>query len=676
MASLASGLREAAHVSVSELPADRVAYSRDFWPRHLIDVRRGRPAEHQPGAIAWVETEQQVVEAIRFARAEGAHIVPFGAGSGVCGAVLPDERSIVLDTKRMAGWRLVEGESAIDVAPGAMGITLEEDLQREGLTIGHFPSSILCSTVGGWIAARGAGQCSGLYGKIEDMVVSLDVVLGTGERVRLHRHRAAPDLPGLFVGSEGTMGVITSARLRVHPVPTSRSFGAFQFRDMRSGWDAIREMFQSGLRPAVTRLYDPIDSYMMRSSRSKARATPGATAAAPRRRGSARRVAAWARRALGAPRLLNAALGALDPFLGGCTLVVVFDGQDGFGAEDMARARDLAGRAGGRWIGEEPARHWLARRYSVSYRLAPVFRMGAFTDTMEVAAPWSRLGEVYRAVHAALGRHVLVMAHLSHAYPDGCSIYFTFVGSAADDAAALSLYDRAWADALAACVSAGATISHHHGVGRSKAAGVERELGFGAEVVRRILRACDPDGVLNPGCLVPRAMRAVRGPRPTREARAASVDVDSLSATVPAGTTLGAVEELLRRHGMTLRLSDADPDLSVARWLAGGAPGARDRFSDPVDQVVTGLTACLSSDEQLEVRPQPRRAVGPDLTALFVGAADRVGEITEATVRGHRLGSPASRDLPYAGRAPGEPTADERRLFDDIVASVTSQRDS
>lgn len=677
MASLAAALRRAVNIDVSDLAADRIAYARDFWPRHLLDVRRGRPREHEPAAIAWAETDEQIAQVIAFARAEGAHVVPFGAGSGVSGAILPNDRTIVLDTKRMAAWALTPDGAAIDVEPGALGITLEEDLQRRGKTIGHFPSSILCSTVGGWIAARGAGQCSGLYGKIEDMVESLDVVLGTGARVVVTRRRGHPDLPGLFVGCEGTMGVVTRARLRVHDAPTTRSFGSLQFRDMESGWDAIRELYQSGLRPAVTRLYDPIDSYMMRSSRSRVQ---GGERSDPRRNdarpsgGRGRRLAAWGRRALGLPRLLNAAVSVVDPLLGGCTLVVVFDGQDGCGEEDLATARALAERAGGRWTGDEPARHWLSRRYAVSYRLAPVFRMGAFTDTMEVAAPWSKLGTVYRAVHGALGRHVLVMAHLSHAYPDGCSIYFTIAGSARSDEEALALYDRAWEAALAACVDAGGTVSHHHGVGRSKASGVLAELGFGAEVLRRVQRACDPDGVLNPGCLVP------AGPLPSAigaeraSGQPTSVDLDSLAVTTSGLTRLDTLEELVGRHGLTLDLAER-AEWTVATWLAAGAPGARDRFEDPVEQPFTGLQARLSSGETFELRPQPRRAVGPDLSALFVGAADRVGTVTAATLRTRRRGSPTSRGLAGPPTRSDAPTAEERRLFEDIATRV-AQRDS
>src|SRR5262249_12475492 len=149
------------------------------------------------------------------------------------------------------------------------------------------------------------------------------------------------------------------------------------------------------------------------------------------------------------------------------------------GAADLDRARLVAERYGARSLGEAPARHWLDHRYGVSYRQSPVFMAGAFSDTMEVAAPWSRLGALYDAVREALGRHVFVMAHLSPAYPDGCSIYFTFAGSAPSPEAAAAKYDAAWRAALDAAIGAGGTLSHHHGVGRSKAPKLGAELGLG-----------------------------------------------------------------------------------------------------------------------------------------------------------------------------------------------------
>jgi len=656
-------------VTVSQSSPDRVAYSRDLWPRRLLDVRAGRPDEHRPRAVVWPETTEHVVALTRFAKNEGLALVPFGAGSGVCGGVEPSDSTIVVDLKKMRSWSIDRSPPLIDVGAGALGITLEEDLEREGFTIGHFPSSILCSTVGGWIAARGAGQCSGKYGKIEDMVVSLECVLGSGDVVTCERRFDGPNLVPLVIGSEGTLAIVTRARLRLHPTPPTRAFLAFSFDGIERGWDTLRELFQAGLRPSVSRLYDPLDSAIMKSGsvKSERRATKG------KGKQSRRGLASVLRSVLRAPRALNAAIEAAEAgLLGGATLVLVFEGKAEDVFADAEHAREICSRAHAKDLGEGPARQWFLHRYSVSYRQSAVFRMGAFSDTMEVAAPWSRLGELYEAVRRALGEHVLVMAHLSHAYPDGCSIYFTFSGAAKDDDAAIQLYERAWRDALAAAISAGGTLSHHHGVGRSKAPKLGAELGYGIEVVRRMMHAWDPSGILNPGNLAPRDS----SPGSFETDRIdpfvpGRVDDVSLLATFAGTATLGEAEEKLLLNGLTLDLARGiDFGTTIADFIAGGMLGTRDPWADPVDQTLAGFVANLENGARLTVRPAPRRAVGPDLSALVVGAGHEIGKIEQATLTVHRRGAPRVRALPFEiDRHP--PVSDaERAAWNRIVEAL------
>ena len=493
--------------------ADRVAYARDLWPRHHLAVRAGNVAEHKPGAIVWPETTADVARLARWAHDTGTPLVPFGAGSGVCAGVLPSEDVVVVDLKRMTAWRRFDpGAPALDVEAGHMGVPLEARLNREGFTLGHFPSSILCSTFGGWIAARSAGQCSGMYGKIEDMVAELECVTGTGEVVTLRRRTSGPNLVPLVIGSEGTLAIITSAVVRLHPAPTSRGFVAWSFPTTEEGWEAMRLLFQSGFRPAVSRLYDPFDAMLAKMGGVKAEKNDR-DAASGRSRAPGMGAAAL-RTILRRPEMMNDVLHSTagGKAMGGAMLLLVFEGcgeKPVRDAEDARRMIEGATRA--KYEGEGPAQKWLKHRYSVSYRQAPVFASGAFSDTMEVATTWSRLGALYDGVRRALGEHVFVMAHFSHAYPDGCCIYFSFAGSAAPgadksgdwDAACEATYDRAWRAALAAAVDAGATIAHHHGVGRSKAPRMGDELGVGVDVVRALQRAFDPRGILNPGNLLP-----------------------------------------------------------------------------------------------------------------------------------------------------------------------------
>jgi alkyldihydroxyacetonephosphate synthase len=491
----------------SDDAADRVAYARDLWPRHHLAVRAGNVAAHRPGAIVWPRSTSEVSDLVTWAASTGTKLVPFGAGSGVCAGVLPREDIVVVDLKRMAGWRKFDSNApSLEVEAGHMGMPLEEELDRRGYTLGHFPSSILCSTVGGWVAARSAGQASGYYGKIEDMVLGLECVTGTGEVVRLHHRARGPNLMPLVIGSEGTLAIVTSATLRLHPRPTSRAFASWSLPSTEHGWEAMRAIFQAGLRPAIARLYDPFDAMLARQGAVKR----------PREERRAKTDApglgqAALRQVLRQPRALNELIElAGGRVLGGALLIAIFEGTGDHPSREQERARAIVERAHGTYEGEGAARRWLQHRYSVSYRQAPVFASGAFVDTMEVAARWSQLGALYDGVRHALGKHAFVMAHFSHAYPDGCCIYFSFAGSAQGgaapggwDAACEETYDRAWKRAQEAAIAAGGTLAHHHGVGRSKAPRLGAELGAGVDVVRALQRAFDPHGIFNPGNLLP-----------------------------------------------------------------------------------------------------------------------------------------------------------------------------
>jgi alkyldihydroxyacetonephosphate synthase len=414
---------------------------------------------------------------------------------------------------------------------GINGERLERALAARGLTLGHFPSSIYCSTLGGWLAARSAGQMSTRYGKIEDMVRELRVVTGRGEIVELGRAgRAAsgPDWMGLVVGSEGTLGVITRARLRIRPAPEVRHLRGFTFADVPAALAAIRRVLQRDLVPAVVRLYDELDTLIhlaphkktAHGARPQAAATPGALPSllGPPARGTGlpgmlgralgddkgpRIVRALLHRALEQPRLLNGIAEVLAPrLLGkGCLMIIGVEGARARADVEAELVTTELLAAGGKDLGPGPGEHWLAHRYDVSYNMQKVFEAGAFVDTMEVAATWDRLAELYEGVRAAIGRHAFVMAHFSHAYATGCSIYFTFVGHAGDRAAEERLYDAIWRDALAAVSHAGGTISHHHGVGLLKAGAMRVEHGSAMAILAAAKAAFDPQGIMNPGKL-------------------------------------------------------------------------------------------------------------------------------------------------------------------------------
>lgn len=518
---------------VSTLDADRLAYARDAWPRDLMRVRAGEvPAA--PACVVWPETPDEVARVLELAQRLQVPVVPYGAGSGVAGGARPSRGGIVLDLKRMRQIRaLDEKDLRVEVECGIIGERLERQLNERGFTLGHFPSSIICSTLGGWLAARSAGQMSTLYGKIEDMALGLEVA-SPGRIRRLltgPRPGSGPDFNALIIGSEGTLGAITAATLRLRPQPAARDIRGFRFPDVRAGVEAIRKILRVNLRPSVVRLYDALDTLIGRGhgqdddaegqarsldafgTRAQAmvddlaRKIPGASGRVRERLGRIL-LNGTVRAVLGSPLIINRAIEVLPE---DCLLILGFEGQPALVAAESHAARAICEVEQGVDLGPGPGEHWLKNRYSVSFKQSKMYASGAFVDTMEVAATWDRLLPLYRAVRRAIGKDALVMAHFSHAYGEGCSIYFSFAGAAPDPrdpAAALERYDRIWKNALIAVHEAGGTISHHHGVGELKAAAMTREHGPGGmRLLAALKHALDPEGVLNPGKLGLEPMR-------------------------------------------------------------------------------------------------------------------------------------------------------------------------
>lgn len=531
--------------SVSTLEVDRLAYARDLWPRDLIRLRGGEiPAA--PSCVVWPETPEEVGRVLKLAADLAVPIVPFGAGSGVAGGARPSQGGITLDLKRMRAIRsLDERNLRAEVESGILGDRLERALNQKGYTLGHFPSSIMCSTLGGWLAARSAGQMSTHYGKIEDMTLGVELV--SPGRIRRSmvgpRAGAETDWNALILGSEGTFGVITAAELRIRPLPERRELRGMQFPNVEAGLAAIRLMLREGLRPAVVRLYDAFDTFAGRGHGQEDDVSlasgVGSFEAVSQRardfiedvqrrlpsRDLARRVGRGlvhgaVRAVLGAPMVIERASRLLPE---DCLLVLGFEGQPALVAAEAQRGLEIGLAEGGKDLGAGPGEHWLKNRYNVSFKQSKAYENGAFVDTMEVAATWDRLSNLYQSVRKAIAQDAFVMAHFSHAYPEGCSIYFTFVGvaPAADPGATLERYDRIWRNALLAVHAAGGTISHHHGVGELKAEAMAREHGTGGHKLHQSLKfGFDPKGVMNPGKLGFDMHRPPRGaPRPRSKAR-------------------------------------------------------------------------------------------------------------------------------------------------------------
>jgi alkyldihydroxyacetonephosphate synthase len=458
-APLAPVVREALAIACPDTtsePAVRAEASRDWWPLAMHWALAG-----QVGALASVVCRpadaREVASVLRVCHEHDVPVTAAGGRSGVCGASIPRYGGVLLDLTAMAGVVAVDDESlTADVLPGTFGPDLEADLRAQGLTLGHWPQSMDISTVGGWLACRGAGQYSTRYGKIEDMVVGLDVVLADGRLMSTGgapRAAVGPDLTQLFVGSEGTLGIITGARLRVHPVPSAERRAAYGFASWDVGVETCRRILRRGATPAVLRLYDPIES-------QRNHGTDGSLA-------------------------VLLVLDEADRALADATMAIV--------ADECTAATSLDDALVGRW---------LEHRNDVS-ALEALTRKGFVVDTLEIAGPWSRLPGIYREATAALLAvpHARVAsAHLSHSYLDGACLYFTFAATPPADEIEAT-YVALWDAGTRAVLAAGGNLSHHHGVGLNRDRFVAEALGPGQDVLAAVKAALDPTGILNPGKL-------------------------------------------------------------------------------------------------------------------------------------------------------------------------------
>jgi alkyldihydroxyacetonephosphate synthase len=427
---------------------------RDLWPLGIMDERAGHKAPDV--LVARPSNREQVAALLRWAAASHVAVTPMGGGSGVCGALGPASGEVVLDMGAFDRvFEIDETNLVCRCEAGVNGFALEKQLNARGLTLGHFPSSLPGTTVGGLIATRSSGQESSRYGSIEDMVLSLAVVLPDGTFAAPRpgpRSAVGPALHELFLGAEGALGAVIGADLRVHRLPEATIGRGYAFRDLPAGLECMRAVMQSGIRPLVMRLYDAED----------------------------------------------AAFNGFDLAEGECALVIATAGLKEVAEADADAVEKLAGAA--RQLGDEPWERWQRHRFDLSAeRLKNVLEpAGAYLDTIELAAPWTALRELHARVKTAIAVGGLALCHFSHAYEQGCCAYFTFGGSADGEPEARAAYLRAWEGAMSAASDLGATISHHHGVGQARARWVAGEMGGWMRVWRAVREGLDPEGIMNP----------------------------------------------------------------------------------------------------------------------------------------------------------------------------------
>lgn len=439
-----------------------VDHSHDWWFLTLLRTKNGSYTD-RPACVVAARAADDVVTVLRYAGERGLPVVPYGGGSGVCGGIRPSSNAIVIDLRAMD--RILEiNETALmaRAEAGKMGDLFEEELQARGYSMGHWPQSVALSTVGGWIATRAAGQYSTRYGSIEDMLLGMQVVMADGRVVDIKatpRRSAGPDLRHIFLGSEGTLGIVTEATLKIFPLPESRKMSSYEFASFDDGLEAIRQVTRAGWKPPVVRLYDATEAE--------------------------RHFTKWVK---------DASL-----------LILLSEGAAPLTQAEDAACAAICVEAGGVAVGEDPVTHWLAERNNV-----PGFErfidQGLVLDTIEVAAGWDRIHDLYREVIAAVGSVkdlLMISGHSSHSYPQGTNIYFTFVARPADPSQAEAKYLECWRRTMEATLASGGTIAHHHGIGRLRAGWMAAEHGEGLSVLRAVKHALDPRGILNPGVLLP-----------------------------------------------------------------------------------------------------------------------------------------------------------------------------
>ena len=450
----------------------------------LIRLRTGA-LDELPDAVLLPDNPDRVEGLLGACAETGTAVVPFGGGTSVVGGVAPvrgeHSRVVSLDLRRMRSVEVDERSLTARLGPGLSGPDAETALGNQGMTLGHFPQSFEQATIGGFAATRSAGQASSGYGRFDDLVTAVELSSPAGRMRTLQTpHTAAgPALRELVVGSEGTLGVITEVTCKVRPAPPVRTYEGWMAADWRSGVEVIRDLAQRRVQPDVLRLSDEAEtsvSFDMSGAEGLQR------------------------------RALDAYLG-LRRRRGGCLIICGWEGARG----SVRRRRSASVsrlRAGGAVrLGKAAGSSWERNRYEGPYLRDTLLDLGVFVETLETSHTWSRLDELYRAVgealRSSLGPNSIVLCHLSHAYADGASLYFTFLARARRGEE-LEQWRAAKTAACEAIVSCEATITHHHAVGRDHAPYMPAEIGeLGIDSLRAVKERLDPAGIMNPGKLLP-----------------------------------------------------------------------------------------------------------------------------------------------------------------------------
>jgi alkyldihydroxyacetonephosphate synthase len=445
--------------NVSDKEIDKISYSKDYWPIALRWTLEGKVAA-LPDFVVWPETADQVSRLVTLANEEEIPLIPFGEGSGVLGGAVPVKGGIVVDMKKMdAILGINDNNLTVTVQPGINGMNLERTLNKKGYTLGHSPQSLYCSTLGGWLACRAAGQFSTKYGKIDDMVISLQAVLPQGEIIEsktVPKSSTGPRIDTLLLGSEGVLGIVTECTLKIWPYPERRALQSYAFSRLQDGLESIRLILRKGVYPAVVRLYDEIETSRHFYKTKKAK--------------------------------------------GKCMLILVMEGdKEVVDLEEMV-CQNICTGYNGIPCGESPVNRWFDTRFNVK-EISEFSPRDVIFDTIEVSVMWDKSISLYDAMISAMKNIdgvIMASAHASHFYPQGVCFYFTFGGTPVD-MDPNEFYTAVWDAAMESCIKAGGSISHHHGIGIMRSQWIRKELGESFNVLQKIKKMLDPKNIMNPG---------------------------------------------------------------------------------------------------------------------------------------------------------------------------------
>jgi len=448
------------------------AKSHDTWPLRLVQTVVGAPPP-LPVCIVRPHTTAEVAATLAFLYKQGVPVVPFGGGSGVSGGAQPGPAAAVVDLGALDQiLALDETNLTVTAQAGVFLGRLEAWLGERGYITGHYPQSIDIAQMGGLVATRSAGQFSTKYGNMEDLLVGLEAVLPDGRVVRIKnvpRRAVGPDLRHLWLGSEGAFGIITEVTVKVFPRPEGRWMQAYAVPSMRDGLALIARFMRQGWRPAVVRLQDETE----------------------------------------AQRAYAGVVGEQESIL-----LLLSEGPEGYAQTEGAALDRTVRASGARALGPEPVQTWLASRNDV-HEFEKYINLGIIVDTIEVAAGWSDIADIYEETVARLRAEVpemaLVFGHSSHSYAQGTNLYFILGAVPTRDPAEVErVYYEVWRRVMAVALAHGGTICHHHGIGKMRALWVPAELGSSYPLLVGLKHLLDPQGLMNPGTLLPLPESGVR----------------------------------------------------------------------------------------------------------------------------------------------------------------------